>query len=105
MSCDSFCAVVVLDHFNGELKGRLGRCLEDLRVLSTVLLAHNTGEKETHVNLLSNIEEEAGAIVSCELGLDFLKGKVVFTAGLEEEFVKEEGLVELEMSSKRTKRI
>ena len=55
--------------------------------------------------MLSNIEEKAGAIVSCELGLDFLKGKVVFTAGLEEEFVKEEGLVELEMSSKRTKRI
>jgi hypothetical protein len=38
------------------------------------LLAHDARKEKTHVDLLSNIEEETGTVISSELGTDFLKG-------------------------------
>jgi hypothetical protein len=71
---DRLGSVVVLDDFDGKLERGLRCCLEDLGELSTILLAHDARKEKTHVDLLSNIEEETGTVISSELGTDFLKG-------------------------------
>jgi hypothetical protein len=97
--------VIVLDDLHSELKGGLRGCLEDLGILSTVLLAHDTREEEAHVDLLCHIEEEAWAIICGELCANFLEAEVVFTAGLQKELVEEEGLVELHVPLHSAQRI
>jgi hypothetical protein len=102
---DGFCPVVVLDDLDSELERGLRGCLEDLRVLSTVLLAHDAWKEETHVDLFGYIEEETGTVISGELGTDFLESQVVLTTGLQIEFVEKEGLMELEMTLEGSKGI
>jgi len=100
VSSNRFGAIVVLNDLYSELERRLGGCLENLWVLSTVLLSHDTWEKKTHVNLLCHVEEKTRAVVGSELGANFLKSHVLFTSGLEKEFIEEEGFMVLHVSWK-----
>lgn len=45
--------------------------------------------------MLSHVEVEARAVIGGELGAHLLKREVVLAAGLEQEFIEKEGLMEL----------